>query len=370
MKDHTIIHHEFINFDQGQFTTIPNSLIRDPNLRAEAKYYLILMLSNQTGWAINPVQMASCALNGISTVYSAISELKEAGYVGLFKHYHDDNVSYKYCASSRPMFLNLEKDKKGTMKMTWVEFQSRVKPPIMENPISENPITENPITENHYNKNNNSKEYQLNKNTNSPTQTLPPKGRAVRERKIGKAKQKQLDAFEKKAKRDAIFASLSQPMQSLVEITMRKGVVDELEPLLRQIEASVSADELKLLALLVELRAKNDRSVEFLSLSCGANLWKDFFKNLENAKAWAVKHPPTEEAPAKPDRSAEAREMLAKFEKDFTDTSDYDELDNLIEAAYPKRQFMLNHLMGNEVFYVFDKAKKYLAFLKSQRNSN
>ena len=65
----------------SHFTTIPNEVIRDPNLGLPAKGLLTLMLSYPDDWAYNLKHLATVSASGTHATRSAFQELERAGYV-------------------------------------------------------------------------------------------------------------------------------------------------------------------------------------------------------------------------------------------------------------------------------------------------
>ena len=65
----------------SNFTTIPNELIRSSTLSCKAFKLLCLGLSHSGGWHFSKAQMATCFKEGMTTLETALKELREAGYL-------------------------------------------------------------------------------------------------------------------------------------------------------------------------------------------------------------------------------------------------------------------------------------------------
>ncbi len=64
---------------QGNFTLIPNDLLRNPNLSSKAKVLLFIGLSNQDGWKSHKTTISSMMKEGENAIDSAIKELQQFG---------------------------------------------------------------------------------------------------------------------------------------------------------------------------------------------------------------------------------------------------------------------------------------------------
>lgn len=63
------------------FTTLPNSLIRDPNLSWKATGFLSYLLSCADGWELNFADLSKRKKDGEAATRAAAAELKEIGYL-------------------------------------------------------------------------------------------------------------------------------------------------------------------------------------------------------------------------------------------------------------------------------------------------
>jgi hypothetical protein len=63
------------------FTTIPNELLRNPNLSLKAKGILCLLLSNKDGWSTFLPTLQRFSIEGESAIRSGIQELEESKYL-------------------------------------------------------------------------------------------------------------------------------------------------------------------------------------------------------------------------------------------------------------------------------------------------
>jgi len=63
------------------YISIDNEIIRNDNLSLDAKGLLIFLLSLPTNWKINVQEIAKHNRDGVTVIYSALNELKNAGHV-------------------------------------------------------------------------------------------------------------------------------------------------------------------------------------------------------------------------------------------------------------------------------------------------
>lgn len=68
------------------YTQVPNHIIRSPEISAVAKAVLMLLLSNKNGWRSNVSALTKKMKEGKDSVYKALSELEEHGYL-IILHY-------------------------------------------------------------------------------------------------------------------------------------------------------------------------------------------------------------------------------------------------------------------------------------------
>ena len=64
---------------QGNFTLIPNDILRNPNISSKAKVLLFIGLSNQDGWKSHKTTICSMMKEGENAIDSAIKELQQFG---------------------------------------------------------------------------------------------------------------------------------------------------------------------------------------------------------------------------------------------------------------------------------------------------
>lgn len=67
---------------EDNFTMIPNSLARDPEITIEAKGIYLFMQSHKDGWNMSVVRIAKSLGMSKSRVSKCVNELIEAGYIG------------------------------------------------------------------------------------------------------------------------------------------------------------------------------------------------------------------------------------------------------------------------------------------------
>jgi hypothetical protein len=119
------------------FTHLPNSLIRDPNLSWKATGFLVYLLSCADGWQLNFADLSKRKKDGEAATRAAASELKVAGY----------------------LLINKIRDEKGRIVAhEWIVSQE----PEFQNPDVENPDVDFPHLENRGQRKNNSKSNSFN----------------------------------------------------------------------------------------------------------------------------------------------------------------------------------------------------------------
>ncbi len=64
---------------QGNFTLIPNDILRNPNISSKAKVLLFIGLSNRDGWKSHKTTICSMMKEGENAIDSAIKELQQFG---------------------------------------------------------------------------------------------------------------------------------------------------------------------------------------------------------------------------------------------------------------------------------------------------
>lgn len=76
---------------RNHWTTLPNSTLEDERLSFKAKGLLAYVLSKPDHWRANSKQLSKVGPDGVSSVRTALQELREAGYAELKKF--QDSVS-------------------------------------------------------------------------------------------------------------------------------------------------------------------------------------------------------------------------------------------------------------------------------------
>jgi len=74
----------------GDFTQVPNDLIRNPAISSKAKVVLIILLSNREGWTSYKSTLRLSMKEGINSVDQSLKELEELGYLMRIR-YKDKN---------------------------------------------------------------------------------------------------------------------------------------------------------------------------------------------------------------------------------------------------------------------------------------
>ena len=106
------------------FTTIPNSVLNDPNLTWKAKGLLCKLLSNRSDWAVYKSQLQQFSKDGRDSTSSAFNELIEARYIVSIRRHNEKGhfLGWDYVVYDEPTPTK----------------------PITDKPITENPISVNP----------------------------------------------------------------------------------------------------------------------------------------------------------------------------------------------------------------------------------
>jgi hypothetical protein len=73
-----------------EFTQIPNSILRDPDLSSKAKIVLCILLSNREGWKSCIPTLQTMMKEGRAAIINGIQELKNAHYLCHFRYRHKD----------------------------------------------------------------------------------------------------------------------------------------------------------------------------------------------------------------------------------------------------------------------------------------
>ncbi len=128
----------------GNFTTLSNHCLKDPNLTNKAKGLYSIMCSLPPNWNFSEKGLAViCPKDGLDAVRSQLKELIKAGYV------HRTRIRDK-----NGRFSNIAYD---MFHMPWWELPENERPewdlpnpekPILDNPILENPVLAKPVLEN------------------------------------------------------------------------------------------------------------------------------------------------------------------------------------------------------------------------------
>lgn len=71
---------------EGNYTQIPNDLIRNPKISAKAKIILSILLSNRQGWKSHVKVIVSMMKEGRDAVQNGLKELEELGYLKRLKY--------------------------------------------------------------------------------------------------------------------------------------------------------------------------------------------------------------------------------------------------------------------------------------------
>ena len=109
-----------------EYTMIPKSVIRNPNLSAKAKTVLNILLSNEEGWTSFKTEIIKYMQEGITVLETALKELEESGYL-LRIRYRQTNpnrwAGSFWCYTNEPYQFNQEKINKHAETLINKGFQ-------------------------------------------------------------------------------------------------------------------------------------------------------------------------------------------------------------------------------------------------------
>ncbi len=97
---------------QGNFTIIPNDILRNPNISSKAKVLLFIGLSNQDGWKSHKTAICSMMKEGENAIDSAIKELQRFGLMKKMRYRDKKTKRIKgsfWIWTDTPGKFNLEK---------------------------------------------------------------------------------------------------------------------------------------------------------------------------------------------------------------------------------------------------------------------
>ena len=69
------------NYKVGTFTSVPYSILHNPNLSPTAKLLIIQILSDNDSFTLSPSLYAKRLGVTVKTIYNALDELEEKGYI-------------------------------------------------------------------------------------------------------------------------------------------------------------------------------------------------------------------------------------------------------------------------------------------------
>lgn len=160
------------------FTQIPNSLLRNPEITAKAKGILCLLLSNKTGWKSHVETICGLMADGKTSIQNGLKELEQKGYLKKILYREMDSKIRRgaiWCYTNEPNYFNMEleeitellaeyrlelvpdiKLKRGNSTITWKAIDGKA---IAGKPASNNTTFNNT-------KSKNTISFSLGKNTN------------------------------------------------------------------------------------------------------------------------------------------------------------------------------------------------------------
>jgi hypothetical protein len=184
----------------------------------------------------------------------------------------------------------------------------------------------------------------------------------VKEKPISKKKTDEL----KKQKRLEIFNSLSQPMQTIIQLTFCKEKLDDIGDIVQSADKSIPSEDIALLSEFVSAKAKLEESTKYHFVPIGKALFKDINKYIEEAKAWKAKHPTETNAD---NGLSEAKDIVRRFNSFLASNPPLDRLEIGIEQLRKKRKLLLEHLFTNDVERLFGNAELYRnSLIANQQN--
>lgn len=148
------------------FTQIPNTMLRDPELSCKAKGLLAMLLSNREGWTSYAEVLKSMTADGETAIQSGLKELEVAGYLWRVS-YVDKNTKAKkgsfWAYTNQKGQFNLEDHLawlgENDMEIWNGSLKKKPEKPYMENPVMASPVMGNQGLIIHNNNNTNLKEY-------------------------------------------------------------------------------------------------------------------------------------------------------------------------------------------------------------------
>lgn len=95
----------------GNFTIIPNDMLRNPYISCKAKTVLCLLLSNSQGWKSFVTTLAGFLKEGEDTIRTALKELEHHGYMMRFEYRSKETKQWRgwlWCYTNVPHQLDFE----------------------------------------------------------------------------------------------------------------------------------------------------------------------------------------------------------------------------------------------------------------------
>lgn len=133
------------------FTQVPNTLLRNPDISGKAKAILCLLLSNKEGWHSYITTIEQMMKEGKDAISSALKELEEFKYLQRIRYREIESkklVGSFWAYTDIPESFNI-KEQIAFLKKKNLEIISKKKPqpdfPYVEKPYVEKPYVENPV---------------------------------------------------------------------------------------------------------------------------------------------------------------------------------------------------------------------------------
>jgi hypothetical protein len=109
----------------GNFTQVPNQMLRNPEMSAKAKGILCLLLSNREGWKSYVSAITDLMADGRDSILAGLAELEQQGYLIRIRYRDKDSKQYRgmvWCYTDTPGEFDLEAVQ-GWMQKYGVEAQ-------------------------------------------------------------------------------------------------------------------------------------------------------------------------------------------------------------------------------------------------------
>lgn len=148
------------------FVQIDKKTLEDKNLSFKATGLLAYLMGRPEDWKIIPSHLEKCKTDGLSSIKSALLELRRNDYCHYFEvrekgviketFYYVFEIPTPYSDDMLMEILEQFKDKSEPVTVNYKatktkeeNTQPETEKPLMDNPLADNPLAEKPLTENH-----------------------------------------------------------------------------------------------------------------------------------------------------------------------------------------------------------------------------